>query len=529
MRFITVSILASVTWVASLLHVTAQPPPTLPALNTQARLPASMFLERSEHGVHHLVLHGSPYFRGRAEGSLTKSILAREERVLFQEFERFFPSPFFRALFLVGAMRYFWGVEKYFSDPVMEYLYGLAPAASPSYNHYIDPFTRQAVLHGIHEVGQLFVDIHRDDLGCTALVVPNGDSWLIGRNFDFEVGRLFDEEKTLKWHFPDVGNNYLSISWPGFLGTVTGVNEHGLYISLNAAGSSDFRRYGQPTTLLATEILQFSSNIDEAIIRLKEAETFIADIFLIADRHRAVRVEKTPQRNKIIPIDGPHAVTNHLIHPDFSKDPVNKWRIDQLTTKFRSDRAYELLKQFGSKEMTTERQKEIMMLKFLRDKKAAGGESLHLGNRRAIDALIASHSVIYNAKAGRIYVSEGPALTGPYRGYDLTASFAKQIPSPLSKLPADNELSPEDFRRIKSALKEVARAETLIKDKQCHLARKPLEESSDVMRTHNYFHRVYGNYYSCLNDMARAKSHWQQALLLKPAYMQDRNFLKERL
>ena len=63
---------------------------------------------------------------------------------------------------------------------------------------------------------------------------------IIGRNFDFEGGRIFDDEKILKWVFPSNGIPFVSVIWAGMVGAVTGVNASGVYISINAAGTVCF-------------------------------------------------------------------------------------------------------------------------------------------------------------------------------------------------------------------------------------------------------------------------------------------------
>src|SRR5262249_493425 len=48
----------------------------------------------------------------------------------------------------------------------------------------------------------------------------------------------------------------------------------------------------------------------------------------------------------------------------------------------------------------------------LRDRNAAGGGALAAGDRRAIDAAIATHSVVADATAGVAYVAKGPHTGG---------------------------------------------------------------------------------------------------------------------
>ena len=60
----------------------------------------------------------------------------------------------------------------------------------------------------------------------------------------------------------------------------------------------------------------------------------------------------------------------------------------------------------------------------LRDRLAAGDRSLPSGDRRAIDAGIATHAVIMDLSARRIWVSEGPHLDGQFIMFDLGAMLS---------------------------------------------------------------------------------------------------------
>jgi hypothetical protein len=59
----------------------------------------------------------------------------------------------------------------------------------------------------------------------------------------------------------------------------------------------------------------------------------------------------------------------------------------------------------------------------LRDKKGIGDEKLPLGDRRTLDALIATHGVVLDATAKVLWVSEGPHLVGRFLAFDLGALF----------------------------------------------------------------------------------------------------------
>jgi len=100
---------------------------------------------------------------------------------------------------------------------MLEEMYGVSKSTSTDFDFLLDRFTRQIAYHGLHEVGQLAVDQGSDSMGCTVVALPHKRNWIIGRNFDFEGGRIFDSEKIMKWVFPERGYSFSfnNLGWNG--------------------------------------------------------------------------------------------------------------------------------------------------------------------------------------------------------------------------------------------------------------------------------------------------------------------------
>src|SRR4030095_3151489 len=277
---------------------------------------------------------------------------------------------------------------------MLEESYGVSLSASPEFNFLLDPFSRQIAYLGLHEVGQMMIDRGTAAMACTVFAVPHEGSWVVGRNFDLEGGKIFDEEKILKWVFPDKGFAFVSVIWAGMVGGVTGVNENGVYISINAAGSSDFARFGTPSSLVLLKALQFSRTADDARKIIEDSKMFITDIFVVADSHSPYlfRIEKSPRRFYTLKETQPTIITNHLMGATWGSDETNEFRKRESTTLYREARGRALLRDV---EAANPQSLEKYVLSMLRDKNDREGNPLPLGNRQAIDALIAAHSVMY--------------------------------------------------------------------------------------------------------------------------------------
>jgi hypothetical protein len=430
-------------------------------------------------------------------------------------------------LFGVCVIRWFWGIERFLEPWMVEEMYGVSKYASKEFDTTADPLTRQVAYHGLHEVGQMMVDVGVEDFGCTVVAFPQQGSWVIGRNFDFDGGRFFDSEKVMKWVFPDRGYPFVSVIWAGLVGAVTGVNDRGVYISINAAGSTDFRRYGTPSTLILLKALQFSKDAEEAVRTIERERMFATDIFVVADRNgKLYRVEKSPRHTEIIPLQGASVVTNHLAGTRWANDSINVYRRDELTSAVREARGNELLAA-----VQNERPKDQVsaVLVILRDKSAPGGKPLPIGNRKAIDALIAKHSVIYDSAADQLFVSKGPALAGPFVGFDLEASFRLRQPSVVRTLPADPAVSADLFERVRSSAHLVSGAERLVQKGECKEAEILMGRAGERYSGSSDYYAAVGDVRKCFGDDVRAKEAWRKAIELSPAYPKKSRELSRRL
>ncbi len=524
-KFLLHSLVLLSLWVVWTFHRgTAIPPREI----TKSKSAFSSFTPKEELGIHQLVVGGEAYDRGFQAGSATKDLIQRQESILVSHLKKVLKNPVFLQAFNLFAMTWFKGIEDYFEPWMLEEIYGVSQATSKEFDELADRFTRQVAYHGIHEVGQLFVDSSGSDRGCTAFALPVGGSWVFGRNFDFEGGRIFDDEKIMKWVFPEQGIPYVSVVWAGMVGAVTAVNANGVLISMNAAGSTDFRRHGTPSTLVLLKALQFGANGEAAVEILKQATVFIADIYMVVDGPggKVYRVEKSPKSTDVIEVKGPTAVANYLASPIWEKDSTNLHRRFNLTSEARTKRGEDLVN--GAK-ITDSASARLKIMEFLRDKSSVDGRPLPLGHRSAIDPLIASHSVIYDGAKAELFVNEGPGASGRYLGFDLKASFASRSPVRTVELPKDDIVSQTVFLAVRDGEKKATTARSLAKNRKCAEAATLLEEVTPHFHNHYFYHWAKAETARCFGQAEDAIVLYKLALEGRPAFVQESEEIKARI
>jgi hypothetical protein len=150
---------------------------------------------------------------------------------------------------------------------------------------------------------------------------------------------------------------------------------------------------------------------------------------LIADKFGKIAVVERAPGEKGFTRWGSDAMplSNHFEGP-LSSDPANLRVHSETSTDARLARMKELL-------AITPQMSLPSLVSALRDKRAPGGIALPPGDRRAIDADIATHAIIADCSAGDLWVSEGPHLRGRFVRFPLSTLFSgegspEQDPAP---------------------------------------------------------------------------------------------------
>lgn len=385
------------------------------------------FLRQSETGLWELKVSGDAFERGLARGKLSKDLLYYQEKVFVDQIKEIVPSENYLRFLGGFTLLFNRNLGKHVIEEYRKEIYGISLSCTDEFNYIGTPYERQLNYHGAHDLGHAMQDYML--VGCSSFAAwgnESEDSTLtVGRNFDFYVGDDFAKNKEISFYAPKEGYKYVSISWPGMTGVLSGMNEMGLTVTINAAKSTMPTSAKTPISLLVREILQYASNIEEAYAIAQNRETFVAESILIgsAKDKKAAIIEKSPDtialfydeedKQKII-------CTNHFQSPIFENDERNQENILTTDSKRRYDRLEELIKQNSP-------MSPINTAKVLRDRKGIDNQELGLTNELAINQLIAHHSVIFKPEKGMMWVSTSPWQLGKYIAYDLNKIFSDSI------------------------------------------------------------------------------------------------------
>ncbi len=404
---------------------------------------------------------GTPYDLGLAFGRLGRPFIRAQETHLDALFHALIPGGLKRSFIRqVSAFR-LRGLPDEIPGDLLLSVAGLADGYEP-----VPPasgwnaWRRMLDLHALHDVSQRYVDAPALAAACTGFAARASDGGiLLARNFDFEGGDLFDRGKLVSVFAPEGKIPYLSVGFPGMLGVVSGFNREGIGVALQAIAGGETGGSGMPMTLLLADVLRNESTFDGAVERLRRGRVFVSDLILLAEAKtgRLAVVEKSPSAFAVREASGRWvAATNEAEAAAVRRNARSL--PEGSTSRKRRERLDVLLARDGAALDVAG------AVAILRDRRGTGGTDLGPGNRNAIDASIASHSVVLDLTRRRAWVAVFPHTLGPYVPVDLEAVLAapEGPPTPSDEpVPADPWLVSGGFDRYARARAALAEARRL--------------------------------------------------------------------
>ncbi len=389
------------------------------------------WLKKNKYGLWEMYLEGSAFERGVISGKLTEELIYKQEESFVDQIKEMIPSESYLN-FLKYFIRFFnRDIDEYILPEFQEEIYGISFSASDDFDFIGTKYERMLNYHAAHDIGHALQDLML--VGCTSFAANMGftdSSMIIGRNFDFYINDAFAEDKIICFVKPDEGYEFAYITWASMIGVVSGMNNEGLTVTINAGKSDTPFRAATPISLLAREILQYAANIDEAIEISKKRKIFVSESLLIgsASDNRAVIIEKSPSKIGIFNSkDASLVCSNHFQSDAFTDDQNNQDQISASASLYRQNRTVEMLSEEGILNY-------LDAAAVLRNRQGLNELQIGIGNEKALAQMISHHSIIFQPLKRNLWISTNPYQLGEYLNYNLSDFFSVSYTNPAATI-----------------------------------------------------------------------------------------------
>lgn len=496
------------------------------------------WLRKSESGLWEMYLEGDGFERGAIAGKLTAELAEKKEKAFTDQINKMIPSKWIQ--FYLKAIIIFFTrhLKKHIPEEYLQEIYGASLSASDKFDTIAPKFYRALLYHSAHDIGHVLSN-KVIVAGCTSFGVWSEKSadgaLLIGRNFDFYAGDAFAEEKLVSFINSKFGYKFMSISWVGMVGVVSGMNERGLTITINAAESKLPKTAATPISILAREILQYAKNIDEALVIAKSRKTFVSESLMIgsAEDGKVILIEKTPLQIELFETEqqGYVTCTNHYQSKSFLKDKINRDNIEKSASLYRFTRLNQLLSKYSKIDI-------VEAAEILRDQKGIDDCNIGLGNEKTLNSLVAHHAVIFKPNELKAWVSTAPFQLGKFVCYDLNKIFFetplqnenKEIYELNQTIAEDGFLNQKEFTNYLEYKRECEKIKNSLKQKpQIVLSSSDISNFTSLNPEYFETYLTIGKYFEQGGQAKEAIKYFNLALTKETPRIEDREGLQNRI
>lgn len=495
----------------------------------------SNFITTIRPNLYLLYIEGNPYERGYAAGLLSKELIARQEKYFVAQIRQLIPNERY-----LRVLRYFirlfnFRLDKVIPGEYLEEINGVSQFADAEYNFIGNPYERLINYHAAHDIGHALENMGLVP-GCTAMAFWNqfttDSSMLVARNFDFYVGEDFAREKILLVCRPDSGLAFASVTWGGMMGVVSGMNQAGVTVTINAARSALPLSAQLPVSLLAREILQYASTLDEATAIARSRRIFVSEAILVASakENKALVIECTPSACKVfLPENDKILYTNHFQGYFYRTDSLNVQNIRESASAGRLLRLTQLTDSITEFNPTT-------LAALLRNPNTLGGKPGGFGNEQALNQFVAHHSVVFEPGTLRMWLSAGPYQLGEYVALDVSGLLNNTSPKPLWQaeiplltIPVDSTLL-KDYKmhtrwlQYKDSITSAMRANPVT-----NISKSTMEYYIDANPLFFGSWVLAGDYFVAANKYPLALEYYHKALACQLPSLRDKSTIEEKI
>lgn len=402
------------------------------------------FILKNKQSLWELYVEGDPLERGLATGSLTDSLLKKQQKVFFNKINELLPSKFKQK-----TLRLFlkWYGRKLYLNIPEEYkteIYGVSEYSSHDFDNIAPRYLRSLYLHASHDIGHVLQDLML--VGCSSFAAwgekSEDGNLILGRNFDFYAGDDFTKDKIIAFVNPKEGHPFMMVTWAGMIGAVSGMNVEGLTVTINAAKSKIPLVAKTPISILTREILQYASTLDEAVVIAKKRKVFVSESIMVgsANDGKAIIIEVAPDDFGVyeVPNSNQLICSNHFQSLELKNHNGNQFQIESSHSKYRFDRMEQLFDE--NPKINPQIAADI-----LRNKEGFNNLPLGYGNEKALNQLLTHHAIIFKPKERLVWISSNPYQLGEFVCYDLNKVFEnRNVKDSIVSLQKENSNIPKD-------------------------------------------------------------------------------------
>jgi isopenicillin-N N-acyltransferase-like protein len=494
------------------------------------------WLRKNKAGLWEMYVEGKPFEMGVMNGLLTKDLIYLQEKAFVNEIKKMIPSDKYLKFLKYFVAWFNRNIDKYVEKEYQLEILGVSQSVSDEFSDVGPAYQRILNYHAAHDIGHALQNLNM--VGCTSFAAwgsaSEDSSLIVGRNFDFYVGDDFSKNKIVCFCNPDRGYKFMYVTWGGMIGVVSGMNDKGVTVTLNAAPSKWPLGSKTPISILARNILQYAKNINEAYLIAKSHETFVSESILVgsAEDKKAVIIEKSPDNCTMVVSKSDHIIcTNHFQSDTAGSDFYSANNIRNSSSLYRYKRVEELMKR-------NPKLNYKIAADILRNQKGLHDKNIGMGNEKAINQLIAHHSVIFNPAKLLVWVSSNPYQLGEYCAYDLKKIFKEdagmkkdvEISEPELSIPADTFLLSDEYKKFKTYKSLRNEIQSYIK------TRIPFAITADEINTflssnpqYYYVYSLLGDYFLKSKSYLKAIAFYRTALLKEVTSAKDVNKIMDAL
>ena len=488
------------------------------------------WLKKNRYGVWEMYLEGDAFERGVIYGVLAKELIEKQESYFVNQIDELIPNHFYQQFLKYLVAWFNKDIYKHIPEENLKEIYGISLSFSDRYDYIGPKYYRILNYHAAHDIGHALNDYHL--VGCTSFSVnkefSEDSSLLIARNFDFYMGDDFAKEKLIVFMNPKEGYKFASYSWAGLTGVVSGMNEMGLSVTINASKSDIPFGSKDPISLLVRKILQYAKNIEEAVQIAKKRQTFVSESLLIgsANDHKSILIEKSPAKWDVFESAQNFIIcANHYQGIAFRDDSVNLDNIRKSDSRFRWDRMNELI--LKNKPINPQ-----LAVDILRNKEGLGGKNIGYGNPKSLNQLIAHHGIVFKPEQRKMWVSSSTYQLGEFICYDLNRVFHKDSVYLLISLniKADTFLNTEAFLKYESFKRTRQQISKFVMfGIYCHLDESEIAEFIGNNPDSYIPYLVLGDYFKKLKGYPKAINFYQESLNHTIGSLDEMNRINESI